>query len=75
MPDQENVERQQFCGADRNDVEQPAIQIEILVIEQRRIAKSARIIIDDQFAVTMLDLSLGGQRSGAPARPVSVWIP
>ena len=55
MADQVGIERQQSGEADRDDVEQTAIQIKVLVVEQRGVAETAGIIVDDQFAVAMLD--------------------
>ena len=47
---------------DRHDVEQPAVEIEILVAEHRAVGEAAGVIGQDQFAVAVLDLFVVGDR-------------
>jgi hypothetical protein len=54
------VERQQMREQDRDDVEQAAVEIEVLKIEDRLVRKAALVIGDDQFAVVVLQAFIVG---------------
>jgi hypothetical protein len=60
MPDHVNVGRQDISDQHGNDVEQPAVEIEVAEIEQRPIGKSAGVIGDDELAVAMLHFFVVG---------------
>jgi hypothetical protein len=60
MADGEDVGRQDPRQQNRNDVEQPAIEKQILVFKHRPVGQAAGVIGQDQFAIAMLDLFIVG---------------
>ena len=62
MPHRIGVERDDLFQPDRGDIEQTAVEIEILEMKHRVVGKSARVIAEDQLAVTLLHLLVIGDR-------------
>ena len=60
VPDGVRIERQQLLHADRDNVEQAAIQIQIPEVKQPLIDKAAGVIGDDHFAVALLHFLVVG---------------
>jgi hypothetical protein len=68
MADRIDVERNYLFEADRDDVEQPAVEIQIPEMEQPLVGKRTPIVGDDKFAVALLDLLVIGDRVIAESR-------
>ena len=62
MPHRIGVERDDLFQPDRGDIEQTAVEIEILEMKHRLVGKSARVVAEDQLAVTLLHLLIIGDR-------------
>ena len=60
VPDLVKIEWKKFLDADRNHVEQAAVQIEVPEMKQRLVDEAARVIGDDHLAVTLLHLLVIG---------------
>jgi hypothetical protein len=54
MPQLVDIERHRLCQQGRCNIEQAAVKIQILKIEQRPVGEAARIIGNDQFAISLL---------------------
>ena len=57
-----SIERKDLFESDRNQIEQAAIEVEVLEMEHRLIGKPARVIGDDELAVALLDFLIVGDR-------------
>jgi hypothetical protein len=60
MPPTPVRERKYSLEADRDDVEEAPVEVEIPEVEQSLIRKGAAVVRDDEFAVALLDLLIVG---------------
>ena len=56
------IDRNEMAEQDGGDIEQAAIEIQVLEVEDAEIVKAAGVVGDDQFAVVMLDAFIVGDR-------------
>ena len=56
------IDRNDVAEAEAENVEQPAVEIKVVELEQRQIGEAALVVSDDQLAIAMLYALIVGDR-------------